>query len=82
MTRSRRSTSLQPVRPERNIESLQRGAYSIFEIRVSIFWHFGHSKECNSQPGRSASIPNSNIAVPHLEHTGRLIELEYGVAGW
>jgi hypothetical protein len=26
-------------------------------------------------------MPNSNIAVPHLEQSGRLIELECGVAG-
>jgi len=27
-------------------------------------------------------MPNSNIAVPHFEQAGRLIELECAVAGW
>src|SRR5579864_484536 len=44
--------------------------------------HFGHSKESNSRPGLSGSMPNSSIAVPHLEQAGRLIESECGVAGW
>lgn len=57
-------------------------AYSLFPIRVSIFLQLGHSKESSSWPGLSASMPNSNIAVPHLEQAGRLIESECGVAGW
>jgi hypothetical protein len=57
-------------------------AYSLFAIRVSIFLHLGHSKESNSWPGLSASIPNNNIPVPHFEQSGRLIELECAVAGW
>ena len=59
-----------------------RSAYSLFPMRVSIFLHLVHSKECNSKPGRSGSIPNNSISVPHLEQAGRSIELECGVAGW
>ena len=57
-------------------------AYSLFPIRVSIFRQLRHSKESSSWPGLSASMPNSNIAVPHFEQAGRLIELECAVAGW
>jgi hypothetical protein len=51
-------------------------AYSAFLTAVSKCPHAEHWNVCSSKPGRSGSIPISNIAVPHSEQLGRTIALE------
>ena len=89
---------LRPLSPKRSVPceavgSRKQGAqekfrlltetpYALFPTLTSTCLHLGHSKECNSKPGRSGSIPKSRMFVPHLGQAGRLIESECGEAGW
>jgi hypothetical protein len=47
-----------------------------------MWWQLGHSKESNSNPVASGSIPNSLMCVLHFGQSGRAMESECGVAGW
>ena len=51
------------------------------QLQISKCLHVGHSKVRSWSPGRSDSIPTSNVAVPHTEQTGRTTTSECAVAG-
>lgn len=56
--------------------------YLNFTTSLSSWPQAEHSNMRLSWSGLSGSMRDSSICVPHLGHSGRLIEAEYGVAGW
>jgi hypothetical protein len=53
----------------------------LFRPAVSKCSQEGHWKVSSSWPGRSGSIPTSNVTVPHSEQLGCTMESECGEAG-